>query len=113
MLHRTGHALVVLDRPHAGVEVEQLAQRDVERTNAAADWSGERPLNRDAQIARRGDRVIREPCAELPECLFAGEDLKPADGALAPVGFFDRSIKNTLRSLPDVAARAVALNKRN
>ena len=45
VLHRAGHALVVLHRPHAGVEIENLAQGHVERANASADGRGERPFD--------------------------------------------------------------------
>ena len=113
LLHRAGHALVVLHRPHAGVEVEDLAQRHVQRTNAAADRRGQRSFDGDAQIARRGDRVVGQPAGELAEGFFAGKDLKPADGALAAVGLFDCGVEDSLRGLPDVAAGAVAFNKRN
>ena len=113
MLHRAGHALVVLHRPHAGIEIEHLPQRHVERADAAADGRGQRSLDGDAQVARGGDRVVGQPGVELAKCLFAGEDLKPLDGALAAVGLFDRGVEDALRSLPDVAARAVALDERN
>src|SRR5579864_8350547 len=36
MLHRRGDALVVLHRTHAAIEVQNLAQRHIERTDAAA-----------------------------------------------------------------------------
>ena len=113
VLHRAGHALVILHRPHAGVEIENLAQRHVERANAAADRRSERSLDGDAQIARRGHRIVGQPVAELAEGLFAGEDLEPADGALAAVGLFDRGVEDPLRSLPDVAAGAVAFDEGN
>ncbi len=111
MLHRAGHALVVLDRPDAGVEVQQLAQGHVERANAAANRRSQRPLDGDAQVAGGGHRVVGQPGAELPEGLFAGEDLEPADGALAAVGLLYRGVEDALRGLPDIAARAVPLNK--
>ena len=113
MLHGAGHALVILHRAHAGVEVENLAQGHVERADAAADGRGERSLDGDAQIAGGGDGVVGQPGAELAKGLFAGEDLKPADGALAAVGLFDRGVEDALRGLPDVAAGAVAFNERN
>ena len=113
MLHRAGHALVVLHRPHAGIEVENLAQSHIERADAAANGRGERALDGDAQIARRGYRVVRQPIVELPEGFFAGEDLKPANRALAAVGFFNRGVEDTLRGLPDIAAGAVAFDKWN
>ncbi len=52
MLHRAGHALVVLHRANAGVEIEELPQRDIKRTNSAAHRRGQRPLDGNAQVAR-------------------------------------------------------------
>ena len=113
MLHRAGHALVVLHRAHAGIEIENLAQCHVERANAAADRSRQRSLDGNAQIARRVHRVVRQPGVELAEGLLAGENLKPLDGALAAVGLFDRGVEDALRGLPDVAAGAVAFDEGN
>jgi len=45
---------------------------------------------------------------EVCHRLFAGEDFKPFDLALSAVGLFDGSVEDTDRSLPDVAAGAVA-----
>ena len=47
LLHRRGHALEVAHRAQADVEVELLAQRDVQRADAAADRRGQRALDRD------------------------------------------------------------------
>src|SRR6185295_4964306 len=41
-LYRAGHAVEVLYRPQAYIEVELLPQRDVEAANAAADRGGQR-----------------------------------------------------------------------
>ena len=81
MLHRAGHALVVLHRPHAGVEVEDLAERHVERADAAADRRGQRSLDGDAQVAGGVDGVVGQPVVELAVGLFAGEDLEPLDAS--------------------------------
>ena len=45
--HRRRRALEVAHRPDAGVEVEHLAQRDVQAADAAADRRRQRPLDRD------------------------------------------------------------------
>ena len=113
MLHGAGHALVVLDRAHTGVKIEQLAEGHVQRPDAAADGRGERSLDGDSQIARGGYGVIRQPGGELAEGLLAGEDFKPLDLALAAVGLFDCCVKDALRGLPDVTAGAVAFNERD
>ena len=63
MLHRAGHALVILHRANAGVEVENLAQSDIERADAAADGRGERSLD-----ARRAGRVPRRLSRRAARC---------------------------------------------
>ncbi len=113
VLHRAGHALVVLHRPHARIQIENLPERHVQRADASADGRGQRPFDGDAQIARRGYGIVRQPVGELPIGLFAGEDLEPANRALAAVGFLHSGVKYALRRLPDVAARAIALNEWN
>jgi hypothetical protein len=95
------------------VEIENLAQRHVERADAAADGRGERSFDGDAQVARGVDALIRQPGVELAIGLFAGKDFKPLDGALAAVGLFDGGVEDPLRGLPDVAAGAVAFDERD
>ena len=58
MLHRRRHAREVAHRPQADVEIEHLAQRDVERADAAADRRGERALDAD-EIVRGTRRASR------------------------------------------------------
>jgi hypothetical protein len=113
MLHRAGHAGVVLHRADAGVEIEHLAQRDVERADAAADRRGERSFDGDAQVARGVDRVIGQPVLKLPISLLAGEDFEPGDRAFAAVSLLDGSVEDTLRGAPDIAAGAVAFDVRD
>ncbi len=111
--HGRGHAGEITHRAHAGVEIEHLAQGDVQRANAAADRSGERTFDGDAEIANRVDGVLRQPFLELVISFFAGENFQPFDFAFAAVGFFDGGIEHAPRSLPDVAAGAVAFDERN
>ena len=47
--------------PQADVEVEHLAQRDVERADAAADGRGQRAFDADEIFLERLDGVIRQP----------------------------------------------------
>ena len=86
MLHRAGHAAVVLHRPDAGVEIEHLAQRDIQRADAAAYRRGQRPFDGDAQITRGIYGIVGQPVLELAIRLLAGEDFEPLDAALAAIG---------------------------
>ena len=113
MLHRRGHALVVLDRSHAGIKIENLAQGHVQRPDTAAHRRSQRPLDGHAEFADGIHAVIGEPGLELGHGLFAGKNLEPHNSPLAPVSLLHRRIEHPHRRLPDIAARAVALDERN
>ena len=70
MLNRARHAREVAHRPQAYVEVEHLAQRHVERADAAADRRGQRALNPDQELAERLDGFIGQPGVELSRTTF-------------------------------------------
>ena len=84
MLHRRGHAGEILHRPQADVEIEHLAQRDVERADAAADRRGERAFDADEIFLERLDGVVGQPVVELVLGGLAGEDLEPGDPPRRP-----------------------------
>ena len=71
VLHRRRHALEPAHRAQAHVEVEDLAQRDVERADAAADRRGERALDPDQVLAERVDGLVGQPVAGRVERLLA------------------------------------------
>ena len=54
---------VALARAHLRVEVERLAQADVDRAEAAADRRRDRALERDARLADRVEDVVRQRVA--------------------------------------------------
>ena len=56
-----------LHRAQADVEIEHLAQRDVERADAAADRRGQRAFDADEIFLERLDRVVRQPVVEFLE----------------------------------------------
>ena len=113
MLHRAGHARVVLHRPHAGVQIENLPQRHIQRADTAPHRCRQRPFDRNPQIARRIDRLIRQPRLEFAKGLFSRVNLEPLHRALAAVRLLYRRVENPLRGAPDVAAGTVAFNKRD
>ena len=110
---RRGDALEVLHRPQANEEIEHLPQRDVERTNAAADRSRQRTFDADEIFAERFDRVVRQPFIEFVLRCLAGENFEPRDLFSAAVRFFDRGIEHAHARGPDVRPGAVAANKWN
>jgi hypothetical protein len=75
--HRGGHPGEPAHRAQADVEVENLAQRDVERAEATADRRGEWSLDADQVGAEGLDGLLGEPVAGLVERLLAGQDLLP------------------------------------
>ena len=113
MLHRRGDTLEIAHRAHAGVEIEDLPQRDVERANPAADRSRQRPLDRNSEIAHGLDGFVGQPLLEFVERLFSGEHFKPRDLPLPAVDQIDGGVKHAPRRLPDVPPRAVALDEGN
>src|SRR5262249_32293789 len=106
-----GHAVEITHRPHAGVKIENLAQRHVERTDAAADGRGQRPFDRDDEMLNRVERALRQPFVEFVEGFLAREDFVPHDAALAAVGLLDRRVEYATGGLPNVATRAVAFDE--
>ena len=111
MLHRARDADEPAHRAQADVEVEELAQRHVERADAPTDRRRERPLDADEELPEGGDGFLREPVPEAIERLLARVDLAPGDTALAAVGLGDRRVEREARRLPDVGAGAVALDE--
>ncbi len=105
---RRGHAREPAHRPQADVEVEDLAQRHVERADAAADRRGERALDPDQVVPEALDRLVGEPVAGLVERLLAGQDLLPGH-LVAVLG--RGGIEHQLGRGPDVDPRAVALDE--
>ena len=94
--------------PQAHVQVEDLAQRDVQRTDAAADRRRQRALDPDEVLAERGDGLVGQPRAGRVERLLAGEHFLPRD-RLAVLG--RRRVHHELRGGPDVDAGAVAFDE--
>ena len=105
--------MVILNRANAGIEIEELAQSDVQRTDAPANRGGQRTLDADAQLAKGSDRVIGQPGLEAVHGLFAGEDFVPGDPALTVIGNFNCRIEYPDRRFPDITAGAVAFDERN
>src|ERR1700739_1894913 len=113
MADRGGNSFEIADWAFTGVKIENLAQRHVQRTNSTADRRGKRTLDGHAEVSDGFDGVIGQPFLVGVEGFFAGKDFIPGDFAFAAIGMFDRRVKNTARSFPDVAAGAVTLDERN
>ncbi len=109
-LHRRRHALEPAHRAQAHVEVEELAQRDVERADTAADRRGQRALDADQVLAERVDGLVGQPGAGGVERLLPREHFLPGDALAVLRG---RRVHHQLGGRPDVDAGAVAFDERD
>ena len=97
----------------AGVEVQKLAQRDVEAADAAAYRRRQRAFDGDAKLLDRVERPLRKPFTKPLESLFPRKNFVPDDPALTAKYFFDGGVENPPGSFPDVPPRSVTLDVRN
>ena len=105
MFDRGGDAGEVLHRAQADVEIEHLAQGDVERADAAADRRGQRPFDADQKFLEGLDGVVGQPVVEFFEGLLAGENLEPGDFPRAAVGCLHRGVEDPRRWRPRCPGR--------
>ena len=114
-LDGAGHALEVLDGAHAGVQVEFLAQRDVDGADAGADRGGQRALDAEQVLAEGVQGALGQPLvgAVHLQALLTGVDFHPLDLLLAAVGDLDGGVEDADAGFPDVGAGAVALDEGN
>ncbi|MNV15132.1 hypothetical protein D3C71_1058450 [compost metagenome] len=115
LAHRAGHALEVLDGPQADVQVEFLAQRHVQRADAAADGRGQRALDGHHVVAHRMQGFLGEPDVGAVDLgrLLTGVDLHPVDLLLAAVGLGHCGVHHLEHHRRDVQPGAVAFDERN
>ena len=112
MLHWRRHTGEILHRPQANVEIQHLAQRDVERANAPADRRRQWSFDADQKFLERFDGVIRQPVIEFVFGCLAREHFEPGDFLFPAVSFLDGRIKHSFACAPDVRSCAVAANER-
>src|SRR5262249_28279658 len=99
--------------PQADVEVELLAEGDVEGADPAAHGRGQRALDADQVLAERVERRRRHPLLRLVEGLLPRQDLQPGDRALPAERLLHRGVEDALGSAADVAAGAIPLDEGN
>ena len=108
VFHGRRHALEPPNRTHAGIQVQKLAQRDVQRPNAPSHRRGEGPLDGDAVLPDRVERSLGQPLAGLIVRLLSGHDLLPHNLPVATIRAGHRLVEYVLRGTPQVRADAVA-----
>src|SRR5437879_3709916 len=103
---RRGHARVRLRRPEVRVQVELLAQRDIHRAKACAEFGREGALERDAVASHRLERFLGERRAVL--CHRGHADLLHV-----PLDLHAGRLDRTAGRLDDLRARAVTRDQRD
>src|SRR5690242_13779287 len=113
MFHRRWHALEPLDGAKADVQVEQLAQGDVEGADAAADRGCQRAFDANQVLPKRFYGVVRQPVIiPLLGCL-PSKDLEPGNLPLAAVSLLDRGVEYALARRPNVRPCPISADEWN
>lgn len=107
LLDGGGHTLEVAHGAVAHVEVELLAEGDVEGADATTKRGGEGSLDTNAVVAEGLKGSLGEPLTGLAEGLLTGEDLLPHDLALTTVSLLDGGIEDADTGVPDIRASTV------
>src|SRR5690606_32020664 len=115
LAHGRRHALEVLNGAQTHVQVELLAQGDVQRTDAATDGCGERTLDRDNVFTDRVERFVGQPDVGAVHLggLFTVVDFHPVNLALAALRLRNCSGDDLEHVGRDVGDRNVAIDEGN
>ena len=115
VLQRGRHALEVLHRTDALVEIEFLTQGDVQRTDAAADRGRHRTLDRNRVFLEGVEGFGREPLVRTVDAggFFTGINFHPVNLLGAAVGLGDGGVDHLDHDRRDVDADAVAFDEGN
>src|SRR5690606_12587318 len=109
LFHRRGDAGEVADRPDAGVEVERLADRYVERADTAANRRRQWALDRDDEFFEGVQRLVGEVNILTVDLsgLRPGVYAHPLDLPLLAVSARDRGVDHILHDRRDIDADAI------
>src|SRR5207249_5627087 len=113
LANRRRYAHEVAHRAFAGIKVQKLPKRDVQRAYTASDWSGKGAFDSHTKIADRLDRVIRQPLVEGLKSFLAGENFEPGHAAFAAISVLHGRIEHPPGRFPDVSPRAISFNEWN
>ena len=112
LLDRRRNSLEVADGAQANVEVELLAQRNIERANAPTHRRREGALDRHDIVLEDVQCFIGQPYVVAVDAgrFLAGVDFHPVDLPLAAVGLRDRRVDHPDHHRRDVETGAIALD---
>src|SRR3989441_8654681 len=113
LAHRAGHTFEIAHRSDAGVEVEHLAQRDVERSDPSPDGRRERAFDGHAVPPDGVEGGLGKPVPHLLEGFLSGQHLEPINLAFAAGHLPDRGVEHAPGGAPDVGPGTVALDEGN
>ena len=114
VLHRRGHALKPAHRPQAGIEVQFLAQGDVQRTEPTPHRGRQRALDSNDILLDRRQGFLGEPVAIVKlSGLLAGVYFHPGYFFRALVSLLDGGVDHLDHDRADVDANAVAFDVGN
>ena len=95
------------------VEVQRLADGDVQATDAATDRSSQWSFDAHEVFREAVQSFLRKPIARGLEGFFASEEFQPVDGAFALVSLCDRRVNDRFGGGPDIWTDAVTFNERD
>ena len=113
MLDGRGDTLEPANGSQADVQVEHLAERDIQAADTFADRRGQRAFDADEIVLERLDGIVGQPVVEFLESGFARKNLQPFDLAFAAVRLFHRRVEHAFTGGPDIGSRAVAADEGN
>ena len=115
MFNRAWGALIVTYRTQADVEIQFLAQGNVERTNTATNRSGQRAFNSNAIFTNQIKGFSRQPdVLTINLCgFFTGVNFHPGDFTLTFIGFLDCSVDHFQHGWGYVYTDSITFNVRD
>src|SRR5262249_16510299 len=88
-------------------------QRHIERADPTANRRRQRPLDPDTKLAKRIERLIRQPVARLIKRSLSRQHFLPSNLALPAISLRNSRIQNLLASAPNIGAGTIPFNERN
>ena len=115
VFNRAWSALIVTYRTQADVEIQFLAQGNVQRANTATNRSGQRTFNGNAIFTNQIKGFSRQPdILTINLCgFFTGVNFHPGDFTLAFIGFLDCSVDHFQHGWGYIYTDSITFNVRD
>ncbi len=113
--YRAWGALIVAYRTQTDVQVQLLTQRNVKRTDTAANRRRQRAFDGNAIVLNQVKRLLRQPYVRAIHLrgFLTGVNFHPGNFSLAVVGFFHSGINHFDHDRRYIHANAVTFNIRD